>query len=410
MYKFMIFKAKNKPKQEEKLQTYLALDIGTEFVKSVIYTSEKSKISVLGYDRTKQSESSMYGAFIINLQDVIDACDRSVGKAIEQAEKTSEKPIAIPKKVTIGIAGELVQGVTVLVNVDRENPDKEITESEVNNIVAKVKQNTFESTKEEIAEEIGIKSSQIEEVNSSINSVYIDGVRSSNAVGFKGAELVYRVFSTFAPQIHLDSVRQVASHLGLEIDQIVVEPYSLSLALENIRRPDASAIFVDIGGGTTDIALVKNGDIIGTRMFAIGGRVFTKRIEKDLGLNYAEAEEMKMKYSDGKLNAEEDEKVRKAVNKDINTWLTGVQLALEDFEDVEEFPTEIYLCGGGALLPEIQEGLMAHPWMQVLNFKKYPKVNFFFPSKVRNIVDLTRTATLPMDVTPLALARMVLES
>lgn len=410
MYKFMIFKAKNKPKQEEKLQTYLALDIGTEFVKSVIYTSEKSKISVLGYDRTKQSESSMYGAFIINLQDVIDACDRSVGKAIEQAEKTSEKPIAIPKKVTIGIAGELVQGVTVLVNVDRENPDKEITESEVNNIVAKVKQNTFESTKEEIAEEIGIKSSQIEEVNSSINSVYIDGVRSSNAIGFKGAELVYRVFSTFAPQIHLDSVRQVASHLGLEIDQIVVEPYSLSLALENIRRPDASAIFVDIGGGTTDIALVKNGDIIGTRMFAIGGRVFTKRIEKDLGLNYAEAEEMKMKYSDGKLNAEEDEKVRKAVNKDINTWLTGVQLALEDFEDVEEFPTEIYLCGGGALLPEIQEGLMAHPWMQVLNFKKYPKVNFFFPSKVRNIVDLTRTATLPMDVTPLALARMVLES
>lgn len=405
----MIFKAKNKPKQEEKLQTYLALDIGTEFVKSVIYTSEKSKINVLGYDRTKQSESSMYGAFIINLQDVIDACDRSVGKAIEQAEKTSEKPIAIPKKVTIGIAGELVQGVTVLVNVDRENPDKEITESEVNNIVAKVKQNTFESTKEEIAEEIGIKSSQIEEVNSSINSVYIDGVRSSNAVGFKGAELVYRVFSTFAPQIHLDSVRQVASHLGLEIDQIVVEPYSLSLALENIRRPDASAIFVDIGGGTTDIALVKNGDIIGTRMFAIGGRVFTKRIEKDLGLNYAEAEEMKMKYSDGKLNAEEDEKVRKAVNKDINTWLTGVQLALEDFEDVEEFPTEIYLCGGGALLPEIQEGLMAHPWMQVLNFKKYPKVNFFFPSKVRNIVDLTRTATLPMDVTPLALARMVLE-
>ena len=406
----MIFKAKNKPKQEEKLQTYLALDIGTEFVKSVIYTSEKSKISVLGYDRTKQSESSMYGAFIINLNDVIDACDRSVGKAIEQAEKTSEKPIAIPKKVTMGIAGELVQGVTVLVNVDRENPDKEITETEVNNIVAKVKQNTFESTKEEIAEEIGIKSSQIEEVNSSINSVYIDGVRSSNAVGFKGAELVYRVFSTFAPQIHLDSVRQVASHLGLEIDQIVVEPYSLSLALENIRRPDASAIFIDIGGGTTDIALVKNGDIIGTRMFAIGGRVFTKRIEKDLGLNYAEAEEMKVKYSDGKLNAEDDEKVRKAVNKDINTWLTGVQLALEDFEDVEEFPTEIYLCGGGALLPEIQEGLMAHPWMQVLNFKKYPKVNFFFPSKVRNIVDLTRTATLPMDVTPLALARMVLEA
>jgi len=89
--------------------------------------------------------------------------------------------------------------------------------------------------------------------------------------------------------------------------------------------------------------------------------------------------------------------------------LTGVEIALESFQDVKEYPTQIYLCGGGALLPEIQEGLLTYPWLQTLNFKKFPKVNFIFPNSVSNIIDKTKSATLPMDVTPLALARMYLE-
>lgn len=396
--------------QIQKEKTYIAIDIGTEFIKSVIFTLDNNEVQVIGYDRTKQAETSMSGAFIISLNDVIDTVDKSIGRAFSGAEIKFGRKYDLPKDVFLGIAGELVQGVTIMVNVDRDEPDVPIREEEMKSVVDKVKKHTFESTRDEIANEIGIKPSQLTEINSMINSVYVDGLRTNNPVGLTGSELVYRVYSTFAPKIHLDSISQVANALNFNINQITVQPYALSLALQNIRDKSSSAIFIDIGGGTTDIAIVQNGDIMGTKMFAIGGRVFTKRIEKDLRLSYEDAEQMKLDYTDAKLPTDKEIQVKKAISKDIPIWVTGIHLALEEFEDITEYPTEIYLCGGGALLPDIQEALLSYPWMEHFNFKKFPKISFFFPSKVRNVVDKTRTATLPMDVTPLALARMILEN
>jgi len=405
----MFFRRK-KPNQEKKENNvFLAVDIGTEYVKSVIYTIENGEINVIGYSRKKQKESSMYAAFIINLKDVTNVIDSSIGEAVSVAKEVYDKDFTLPKDIIVGIAGELVQGVSIIVNVDRDNPEAPITEKELEDLVGKVKKQTFSNTKEEIAQEVGLKSTQIEEVNTYINSVYIDGLKVNNAVGYTGTELIYKVFSTFAPKIHLESMNQIANNLNLKMKHIVVEPYALTLGLKNMRDPNSNAIIIDIGGGTTDVALVQNGDIIGTKMFAIGGKVFTKRIERELGVSWDEAEEIKLNYTKGALPKDTHLKLAKAFDKDIQIWLTGVEIALEEFQDVQEYPPTIYLCGGGALLPEIQEGLMTYPWLQTLNFKKFPKINFVFPNSVKDVIDRTRSATEPMDVTPLALARMSLE-
>lgn len=404
----MIFPSRKPKSNKDRKPSYLSIDIGTEFVKTALFVVEGGEVQIIGYNRMKQKESNMYAAFIINLMDVVDTVDKSIGEAVKMAHQYFETSYLLPKEVIIGIAGELVQGVTVLVNMDRDNPDKIIEQSEIENIIAKVKAHTFESTKEDIAQETGIKPAQVEEIDTYVNSVFIDGVRITNPVGYKGAELVCRVFSTFGPRIHIESLNQVVQKLGLKMRKIVVEPYALTLGLKDLRSTDASGIVIDIGGGTTDVAVVQNGDIIGTKMFAIGGRVFTKRIEKEFGISYEEAEQKKLDYSNGKLTDVESTRIRKMFEQDIQVWLSGVEIALQDFEDVSEFPPSIYLCGGGALLPEIQEGLLSHPWLQVLNFKKYPKVNFVFPASINNVVDKTKSATLPVDVTPLSLARMIL--
>lgn len=390
--------------------SFLSIDIGTEYVKTALFAVDGQDIQIIGYNRTKQKESNMYAAFIINIADVSDTVDRSVGEAIASAQKFvgEEGQYDLPKEAILGIAGELVQGVTVLVNMDRDNADKQITQGEVNDLIAKVKMHTFEGTKEDIAQEIGIKPTQVEEIDTYVNSVFIDGVRVTNPVGYKGSELVYRVFSTFAPKIHIDSLNTVVTNLGLKMNKIVVEPYAISLALKDLRSSDASGIIIDIGGGTTDVALVQNGDIMGTKMFAIGGRVFTKRVEKEFGISYEEAETKKLQYSEGKLPEFDRAKIAKAFQQDIQVWLSGVEVALQEFEDVHEYPVNIYLCGGGALLPEVQEALLSHPWLQVLNFKKFPKVNFVFPASINNVVDKTKSANLPIDVAPLSLSRMIL--
>jgi cell division protein FtsA len=404
----MLLKSRNLNKEKE-LIPMLSVDIGTETIKTAVFIIKDRSVEVVGYNRTKQTETAMQGAYIVNLTEVIDRVDQSIGKAIQMAEESFKGKMSTPKEVILGIAGELVLGVAILVNVERDNPEKPIEKEELRELIKNVKKNSFASTKEEISEEIGLQPEQIEEVETEINSVYIDSVRVNNPLKFKGSEITYRVFSTFAPRVHRDSIKQVAKELKLDMKRLVVQPYALSLALKNIRNNDANAVFIDIGGGTTDIALVQNGDIEGTKMFAIGGRMFTKRLQKDLGLSYEEAEDMKLKYSNDKLISNDRLAVKKALSKDIDVWLAGVELALESFEDVEEFPYEIYLCGGGALLPDIQEGLLSYPWTKNLKFKRYPKINFFFPSSVRQVVDLTKSATLPMDVTPLALARMSLD-
>lgn len=396
-------------KSSNKKPSFLSIDIGTEYIKTAIFIVENGQVEVIGYNRTKQKSSSMYAAFVIDVKEVIDALDRSIGEALNVAKEMLGDEYAKPKDAIVGIAGELVQGVTILANVERDNPDKEIDIKEINQIIQKVKKHTFESTKEDLSEELGIPVKQLVEIDSYINSVSIDGVRILDPIGYKGSELVYKVFSTFAPRVHIDTVNQIAKQLNLNVLKIVVEPYAVAMGMQDMRSTNSSGIIIDIGGGTTDVALVQNGDIVGTKMFAIGGRVFTRRIEKEQNLEYEEAESRKLKFIDNKLTQKESSEIRRLLENDVTIWASGVEVSLDEFEDVTEFPPSIYLCGGGALLPQIQEILISYPWMQTLNFKKYPKVNFIFPNAIRDVTDRTKMATMPIDVAPLALARMYLD-
>jgi cell division protein FtsA len=390
-------------------KTYLALDIGTEFIKTAVFAIRNGQVEVLGYDRAPQRQNAMMGALIINLDNVIDVVDQSIGQAVAMAKELTQNQVAIPRKVIMGIAGELVKGVPIVVNVDRENPDKKITQKEIDGILHQIRTQTFAEAKSEIAEDTGIKTAQITEIDTVINSVYIDGIKVDSPLGFTGQGLIYRVFSTFAPKIHVDSIKEVAKALNLEIMKIVVEPYALAMGVENSRQEKFSAVFIDIGGGTTDIAFVQRGAIVGTKMYAFGGRVFTKRIERELNLDYLAAEQMKIDYSDQKLNKTEQRAVQLAVAKDMNVWVDGVELSLAEFDDIEEYPSQFYLCGGGSLLPEVQQRLLSHPWLQVLPFGKFPRINFLFPNQIANVIDRTKKVTNTVDVTPMALARMALD-
>jgi cell division protein FtsA len=389
-------------KKAEKIdkQTYLALDIGTEYIKTVLYRLNNGKVEVIGYDRAPQKQNAMRGALIINLENVIDVVDVSIGNTIQMAEGILKEEVALPKEVILGIAGELVKGVVIVVNVEREDTDSKITEAEVNDILSKIKKQAFIGAKDEIAADTGIKTNQITEIDTVVNSAYIDGVKVDSPIGFTGKELVYKVFSTFAPKIHVNSIKEVAEALHLRVAGVVVEPYALALGVESAREDKFSSIFVDIGGGTTDIAVVEHGSIAGTKMFALGGRVFTKRIETGMALDYLAAEKLKIDYSDQKLSDREGKEIKKLLATDISVWLDGVELALADFDDISKFPPQIYLCGGGTLLPDIMEGLLAHPWLQLLPFEKFPKVKFLFPNQIAGVTDLTRSATHPLDVTP----------
>jgi cell division protein FtsA len=387
-------------------KTYVAIDIGTENIKTVLFRTKNKQVEVLGYGITPQKSNAMNKALIIDQEEVTSAVDKSIGQALAQAEEKFDE-VPLPQSAVVGIAGELVSGVPIVVSVERDNPSEEITEYEVDEVVQKVKEHTFSSIRDEIADENGIPASQLEEIETELDATYVDGVKVKNPIGLSGTEITYRVFSSFAPKIQVESINNIVRALALDLEKIVVEPYALAESLGDISRSSEGAIIIDVGSGTTDIAVIKNGDIQGIKMFAIGGRAFTRRIQSALDISYEEAEAKKIEYSASGLDEYVKKEIKKSLKPDIDTWLTGLELALAEFDEVDTFPDKIYICGGGALLPEIMEGIMEHPWIQRLKFQKHPKVRFVFPNKVEDVNDLTRSLNNPIDVTPLALTRSI---
>lgn len=407
-----LFKKSNKDGE-----VLVALDIGTEYVKAVLFTHDpiERKIIVKGFGKCRQHTSAMQGAMIINIENVTNACDMAIGSAIAHAEKhmpdaTKMGKLLIPRKVIIGIAGELVRGVTIMADYEREDPKVRISQKELDEVIGHIKEQAFSDALSDIADEIGVRAGSLEEINTKINATFIDGVKVDEPLDFTGKNITYRVYSTFAPSLHINSLKQVAHNLSLKLINIEVEPYAIARAIEGGRKEDYSAVILDIGGGTTDIAVIEKGVVAGTKMFAIGGRVFTKRIAHDLKIELNKAEDMKIDYALRKLQKKQSDEVKKALAKDLLVWCDGVELGLKEIEDVENYPSIIYVCGGSSGLPEIRSSLLEHPWLQVLPFVKAPKVEFLYPKQLDEIEDETRSINDPVDVTPLALARMVLEN
>jgi len=409
---FNIFK-----RRDQNSEIIVALDIGTEFVKAVLFSLDdiEKRINVKGYGRVKQHPSAMQGAMIINIENVTNACDMAIGAAIADAEKRLKDPkkqsrLLVPKKTIIGIAGELVKGVTIMADYEREDPKIKIDAKEVHEVVGHIKAQAFDDAVVDIAEEIGVNPKSLEEINSKVNATYIDGVKVDDPIGFTGKNITYRIFSTFAPSLHINSLKQVAKNLNLQVVSIEVEPYAVARAISGGRKENFACIILDIGGGTTDIAVVDQGVVAGTKMFAFGGRVFTKRIANDLHRDFNNAEDLKLDYSKGKLPVKQAAEIRQALSKDMTVWAEGVELGLKEIEDVDTYPLNIYLCGGASALPEIKEALLEHPWLQVLSFTKFPRVDFLFPKQLEDINDETRAINDPADITPLSVARMILEN
>ena len=129
------------------------------------------------------------------------------------------------------------------------------------------------------------------------------------------------------------------------------------LGTDQIRQ--AGALFVDVGGGTTDVALVRQGGIEGTRMFALGGRAFTKSLADRLDLPFPRAEALKVDYARGLAVDRDAETSPRSIADDVAVWAAGVELVMEELAGGDLLPGRIYLCGGGSRLPEIRQALAA---------------------------------------------------
>ena len=352
------------------MSTILGLDIGTEFVKAILAKpTKKGKLEILGVGKAKQAEGNMHAGAIADIPAVVTTCEEALVQVEEQAGERASQ-------VVVGVAGELIKGSTTTVRYSRKDPNRPITESEMNEIIKKVQQKSGEVAKRSVALETGNDNVEVRLINSAIVSLTIDGYKIMNPIGFKGSDLVIQFYTAFAPLIHVAAIEKVCAELNLDLLTVAVEPFAVCRAcLGNDLDSSFSSVVMDIGGGTTDIAVVEDGGVEGTKMFSIGGRSFTHQIAESLGVDFDTAEEYKLDYDSGQLDDRVKAKVETAISRNLSVWLTGVEVALEEFDNVASLPKQVLLCGGGASLSPLQEALAVSDWYKSLPFSRRPVIH-----------------------------------
>ncbi|NTU67015.1 MAG: pilus assembly protein PilM [Candidatus Moranbacteria bacterium] len=384
---------------------YLSLDIGTEVVKALVFQIDEQSGNgiVKGVGRARQGIKDMHSGAVSDINGVIQNSRRAIELAKSMAGiKKVEKSI-------VGIAGELVKGTTTTVHYERVKPEVRIDLPELKNIIQKVQWKAFDRIRQQLAWETGHSEIEVKLINAAIVDVRIDGYKVSSPLGFQGRDVSISVFNAYAPMVHLGALQTIADELGLELLSIAAEPYAVAKSMGIDDVSDFSAIFIDIGGGTTDIAVVRNGGLEGTKMFALGGRAFTKRLSQELGVGFEEAEAFKIRYAEGKLGQDVSSKIERMLFDDCNVWLSGVELSLSEFADSDLLPNKIFLCGGGSGLQGIKKALMSKAWTKNLPFAKEIEVSYLQPRDVVHISDQTRELKDPQDITPMGLANLVLD-
>jgi cell division protein FtsA len=190
---------------------------------------------------------------------------------------------------------------------------------------------------------------------------------------------------------------------------VIAEPYAVATCLDPGELGDAGAVFVDIGGGTTDVALVRHGGIAGTKMLALGGRAFTKGLAERFGLSFTRAETLKLAAAADELpESVPADSLQEALTEDATVWRRGVELMISDLADGELLPARLYLCGGGAELPQMAQVLGQDDWWRRLPFARKPQVAALRPDEVAGLRDATSSLATRQDVTPMALAHQAL--
>ena len=387
--------------EAEGLTACTALDVGTEFAKALVFEIDDGIGVVRGVGRKRQGLAHMQSGTVADISAVVDNC----AVALQEAEEMAGFR---PEQVVIGIAGELVKGFTTVVDQQRPKADLPITQPELAKLIEGVQRQAIREAERSVTWETGLQTVDVRLVHAAVVGAWIDGYAVTNPIGFQGRNVRIAIFDAFAPLVHLGALQTVAAKLELELVAVVAEPYAVARVLDSEQVRQGGALFVDVGGETTDVALVRQGGIEGTRMFALGGRAFTKSIADRLELPFPRAEALKVDYSRG-IAGDREADVREIVADDVAVWAAGVELVMEELAAGDLLPGRIYLCGGGSRLPEIEAALGTDEFSRHLPFARPPEVTILAPEQIETIRDATQLLEDQQDVTPMGLAFQAIE-
>ena len=392
--------AKSPPKSE---MVMVALDVGTVNIKALIARLEADRVRVVGVGYSTQGLDDMQAGAIADIPAVVHNCGAALTEAEEQAGYQ-------PTRAVLGIAGELIKGITNTTRVERSRPDQPLGMAELDSVIKATQKEAEVRAQAEIAPEVGRQRIDLKLINSALVGIVVDGYKVTNPIGFQGRNLEIQLYTAFAPLVHTGAIERVALDLGLELVAVAAEPFAIARSVTgDDQNLSLSAILIDIGGGTTDIAILREGGLEATRSFAIGGRSFTRAVMRSLGINYSQAEAFKLSFSTGKgpkLATGQRQEIRLALKKTLDVWVEGIKMSLGEFGWLEYLPSPILLSGGGSRLQMLPTVLKKPDWHKQLHFSRRPQIKSIAAEDIPGLVDPNKVIGDDTMITAIGLARV----
>lgn len=368
----------------------LALDVGTEYVKAIV-VSTGDEPAILGTGRARQTLGDMEGGAVARIAGVTACCERAIEQACVVA---GLRPI----EVVMGIAGQFVQGATLERRFRRQRPGRPLSRRELQSMLAVAREEAIAHARDTLASQTGLEALDVELVDSSLVEVRIDGYRVKSPLDFQGTYVDVSLFHTFSPLVHIGALRTIAARLGLVLLATIAEPHAVALAALPAEAYDSGAVVLDVGGGSSDIAVVQKRGIAATKSFTLAGRSFTRSLAVHLRCGMEEAESLKLDFAAGLLEPPLAGEVERAVQSDLPIYRDALALALRDLAEADPLPPRLYLCGGGSALPGIFDLCAQTDWGDL--FEGPPAVCSLAPEDVTRLADPSAHLAGQRDVTP----------
>jgi cell division protein FtsA len=260
----------------------VGLDIGTTKICALVgRKNEFGKLEILGMGKAI-SEGVVRG-IVSNIDKTVEA----IKKAIRMAEEQSGINIGV---VNVGIAGQHVKSLQHNGSITRATTDNEITVDDVNRLT-----NDMYRLVTKPGDEIIHVMPQDYKVD------YEEGI--IDPVGMSGVRLEGNFHIITAQSNAINNINKCVTRAGLEIENLILEPLASSMSVLSQEEKEAGVALIDIGGGTTDLAIFKDNIIRHAAVLPFGGNIITSDIKQGCMVMQNQAEQLKVKF--GKAIADE---------------------------------------------------------------------------------------------------------
>lgn len=337
--------------ENENERIVVGLDIGTTKVCAVVASiDDRDRIHILGVG--KAASEGLNRGVVVNIDKTVNA----IKTAVEQAQLASGIEV---NSVNVGIAGDHIRSIRSKGVITINNRDKEITVQDVERLL-------------EDCQRIMLPPDQ--QILHVIPQEFVvdgqDGI--SDPVGMSGMRMEAEVHIITGLVSAAKNLYRCVERAGFQVADIILEPLASSYAVLDDEEKEAGVVLVDIGGGTTDLAVFQDNTIRHTAVIAIAGKKVTDDIRMGLSVLDDQAEKLKQKHGECFVDMiEEDESITipgiagrppKEITKSILAKI--IQARMEEILEIiaievkrsgyaDSLSAGIVLTGGGSLIRNI---------------------------------------------------------